>query len=158
MRPAYPSAVPAPTLQAPLRACLGTRIFAAILAAAALSVLITAALIRPDPSGTGTHRQLGLPECGWLAVTGYPCPTCGMTTSFAAATHAQPIASIKAQPFGAAFALATSVFFWAALHVAVFGSMLGRLFERLMVPKVLVPTALFFLAAWAFKAYAMRQG
>ena len=148
----------APTIQAPLRASLGTRLFAAALAACALAVLITAAVIQPNPAGTGTHRQLGLPECGWLAITGYPCPTCGMTTSFSAAAHVQPLASLKAQPFGAALALATSIFFWAALHVAIFGSMLGRLFERLLIPKVLVPTGIFFLAAWAFKAYAMRHG
>ncbi len=148
----------ASTTPAPLRASLGTRLFAAALAAAALAVLITAALIHPDPTGTGTHRQLGMPECGWLVITGYPCPTCGMTTAFSAAAHAAPFTSIKAQPFGAALALATAAFFWAALHVAVFGSMLGRLFERVLAPKVLVPTALFFLAAWAFKAYLVRMG
>ena len=31
----------------------------------------------------GTHQQLGLPPCNFVTLTGYPCPACGMTTSFA---------------------------------------------------------------------------
>ncbi len=31
----------------------------------------------------GTHRQLGLPPCTFLEVTDLPCPSCGLTTSFA---------------------------------------------------------------------------
>ncbi len=134
------------------------RITAAILAAAALAVLITAGLIHPDASGMGTHRQLGLPPCGWLASTGYPCPTCGMTTSFSAAANAQPVASFIAQPFGALFALATAVFFWGAMHVALFGSNLGRIFERLLAPRYLWPTAAFFLFAWGYKCWRVRTG
>lgn len=148
----------APTAFQAIRAPSSTRIAAAVLAAAALAVLITAALIRPDPSGMGTHRQLGLPPCGWLASTGYPCPTCGMTTSFSAAANAKPIASVIAQPFAAIFALATAIFFWGALHVAVFGSNLARAFERLLAPRFLWPTGAFFLAAWAYKCWRVRTG
>jgi hypothetical protein len=134
-----------------------TRVFAALLAACALAVLITAACIQASPTGEGTHRQLGLPPCGWLAMTGYPCPTCGMTTAFSLAAHSRPLDSIKTQFFGAGFAIATTVFFWAALHVAIFGSMLGRLFERLLAPRLLVPVAVLFLAAWAVKSYTMHH-
>lgn len=42
------------------------------------------ALLRPDPSGVGTHRQLGLPDCLICLVTGKErCPSCGLTTGLA---------------------------------------------------------------------------
>ena len=140
------------------RATVSTRIGAAILAFLAFSVLLTGALLKPDPAGMGTHQQLGLPPCGWLAATGYPCPTCGMTTSFTALAHAQPAASLHAQPFGTLLALATTVFFWGALHVAVFGSQLGRCFERLLTGRYLWPACALFLAAWAWKCWQVRAG
>jgi hypothetical protein len=37
--------------------------------------------LQPDPSGIGTHRQLGLPGCLICLVTGKErCPSCGLTT------------------------------------------------------------------------------
>jgi Protein of unknown function (DUF2752) len=39
--------------------------------------------LEPDPRGYGTHQRLGLPPCTIRAVFGIPCPSCGMTTSFA---------------------------------------------------------------------------
>lgn len=123
----------------------------------ALAVLVTAGMINPDPTGVGTHQQLGLPPCGWvLASGGYPCPTCGMTTAFAAAAHARPGVSLWAQPFGAALALATVVFFWGSLHVAVFGSMLTRALDPILKPRVLIVISVLFLLAWAYKAIQMK--
>ena len=31
----------------------------------------------------GTHRQLGFPDCTFKVLAGLPCPSCGMSTSFA---------------------------------------------------------------------------
>ena len=150
---------PAPiTIPGPLRATAGTRAIAAILASLALTVLILGAVITPDPSGMGSHRQLGLPPCGWLLAPGYPCPTCGMTTAFAFATHLQPARALYAQPFGAALALATAIFFWGALHVAIFGSQLARVFERLLAPRIMWFAGAALLAAWAYKVWQVRAG
>ncbi|MBY0310862.1 MAG: DUF2752 domain-containing protein [Phycisphaerales bacterium] len=139
-----------------LRAGVGERISAGILAAVALAVLITASLLRPAEAGVGTHTQLGLPACGWMQAAGYPCPTCGMTTSFAAAANAQPVRALLAQPFGAGLALLTSAFFWGALHVAVFGSKLGRIVESWLRPRVLWVALALFLMAWAYKVLVVR--
>jgi hypothetical protein len=51
-------------------------------------VFFTAAHLNPYlDDGTArtmeTHRQLGLPPCTFKTMTGVPCPSCGMTTSFA---------------------------------------------------------------------------
>ncbi|HVU64090.1 MAG TPA: DUF2752 domain-containing protein [Phycisphaerales bacterium] len=140
-----------------LRASIGTRLLAAFLGLIALSVLILAARLVPDPRGMGTHQQLDLPPCGWLLATGYPCPTCGMTTAFSNAAHARARASFEAQPFGALFAIATAIFFWGAMHVAVFASNLGRVFERLLAPRYLWPGLILFLAAWGYKAWQVHS-
>ncbi len=63
-------------------------------------VLATAAWLRPDPRGYGTHRQLLLPSCDFLADTGYPCASCGLTTSFAHMMRGQIGRAGRAQPFG----------------------------------------------------------
>ena len=70
------------------------------MAAGAAGMLLLAASLRPYHSGTGTHEQLGLPACTILAQTGWPCPTCGLTTSVAATAHGQLAVAARAQPFG----------------------------------------------------------
>ena len=36
-----------------------------------------------QPRTMATHTQLGLPPCNFVILAGRPCPSCGMTTSFA---------------------------------------------------------------------------
>src|SRR5689334_8979719 len=72
-----------PALQQPIFG----RLYAAGVLLATSAILITAARLHPDAHQYGTHEQLGLPPCGFLVMTGLPCPTCGMTTAFAYATH-----------------------------------------------------------------------
>jgi len=55
--------------------------------------------------GTGAHEQLGLPACGMLELSGYPCPTCGCTTAVSFFAHGHLIQSFLTQPFGFAVAL-----------------------------------------------------
>jgi hypothetical protein len=62
--------------------------------------LIGLFLLRPDPSGHGTHTQLGLPPCPSMLVTGKPCPGCGLTTSFTASLHGNFDRAFAAHPFG----------------------------------------------------------
>ncbi len=62
--------------------------------------------VHPDPSGHGTHTQLGLPPCGFLVATGYPCAGCGMTTAFAHMVRGQVLRAVAANPAGVAFFVA----------------------------------------------------
>ncbi|MBN1845897.1 MAG: DUF2752 domain-containing protein, partial [Sedimentisphaerales bacterium] len=56
-----------------------------------------------------THEQLGRPACGFLEHTGYPCPTCGMTTAFSYVLHGRILLAFTTQPAGALGALACMV-------------------------------------------------
>jgi len=91
------------------------RIRGIVIASACWAILIVSACLTPSRTGMGTHRQLGLPACQWLATTGYPCPTCGLTTSMAAMAHARPVLAWKSHPFGV-------VLFAAVLAAALLGT------------------------------------
>ncbi len=59
-----------------------------------------AAWMEPNSAGYGTHRQLGLPPCGAVALAGRPCPGCGLTTSWTATVHGAFGHAFQAHPFG----------------------------------------------------------
>jgi hypothetical protein len=80
-----------------------------ILAAAATCLfapLTTAACLRPDPAGLGTHRQLGLPPCTFVWLFDTRCPSCGMTTSWAHAVRGHWLRAAKTNAGGAVLAAA----------------------------------------------------
>ena len=63
-------------------------------------LLVLARCLTPDPSGLGTHRQLGFPPCGFILATGGPCPSCGMTTAWSLMTRGNFVASAEANVGG----------------------------------------------------------
>jgi len=124
-----------------------------ILAAVMAASLATGLLLTASPTGTGTHTVLGLPPCGMLVVTGRPCPTCGVTTSFVLAAHGRFYEAMVNQPFGLA------VFFLAAggLISSVWALVTGRSWLPLLTVSRnrvlvlgLILTALG-LVSWAYK-------
>ena len=64
------------------------------------TIFVLALLMSPDPSGSGTHRQLGLPKCIIQSLTGHSCPHCGLTTSFCWLMKCEWQRSIDANPSG----------------------------------------------------------
>jgi hypothetical protein len=66
----------------------------------AACVLLLARALHPNPAGLGTHTQLGLPPCGFLSLTGVPCPGCGLTTSFVHLMHGELVQAALANPLG----------------------------------------------------------
>jgi hypothetical protein len=85
------------------RAAPRDRLLWLALASGALGVLALARLLSPDPRGYGTHLQLGLPACGFLALTGLPCPACGLTTCFAHLARGQLALAVRANARNRAF-------------------------------------------------------
>ncbi len=127
------------------------RVWAACIAAGILGLLGTAAWLRADSGGHGTHTQLGMPACAWAMAFDRPCPTCGMTTAFAHAADGEFRASFLSQPLGFMLALGAAAGFWGAVHVAATGSQLGTVSARLMQPRALWVLAGLAAAAWAYK-------
>ncbi len=81
-----------------------TRALLAAFAVGLATVIVVARRLEPDPRGFGTHEQLGLSPCAFKATTGRPCPTCGMTTSFAWSVRGRPDRSWRANPAGSLLA------------------------------------------------------
>ena len=81
------------------RARMSYRLRGTALFVPAATVLTVAALLTPRRAGFGTHEELGLPPCSFLARTGYPCASCGMTTSFAAMAHGRLVEAFLAHPW-----------------------------------------------------------
>lgn len=52
------------------------------------------------PYTMATHQQLGLPECTFKHVTGMPCPSCGMSTSFSFLVRGDVWNSLRANAVG----------------------------------------------------------
>jgi len=90
-----------------LPAMVQNRLVGAGLFLPSAGVLGTAVWLTPDPSGMGTHTQLGLGGCAVLTFTGYPCPMCGMTTTFTHLAHLELIQGTINQPFGLILFLCT---------------------------------------------------
>jgi ABC-type sugar transport system permease subunit len=91
-----------------------------------VAVFAVAVSLNPyDDRGTArtmeTHRQLGLPPCNFKEITGAPCPSCGMTTSFALLVRGDVWSSLLANCAGTALATLGLVFVPWGLACAVAG-------------------------------------
>ena len=122
-------------------------------AMACLTVLIVAASVRPDPRGYGTHQSSGLfrDECQFLRNTGLPCPSCGMTTSFAWFVRGNLFASIYVQPMGFVLAAGTAVTFWLSLYIAITAKPAHRLLRPIPAGYYLIPLFAIAILAWGWK-------
>jgi hypothetical protein len=76
-------------------------------AVALTGVFVAAARIHPydkdgQPLTMSSHTQLGLPPCNFVSLTGKPCPSCGMTTSFALLVRGDVVSLAQANWVGSA--------------------------------------------------------
>ncbi len=73
-----------------------------------LGLLAAAAFLEPSPTGVGTHQQLGLPPCSFRVTMGFPCPACGMTTSWSHFVRGQFVQAAAANVGGTLLAMAAA--------------------------------------------------
>ena len=103
-----------------------------------------------------THQQLGLPPCTFWEVTGFPCPACGMSTSFALLIRGDVANSVRANWVGtllAAFCLA--VMPWAVFAIVRGRSLFVRSLEKALIGVVIAVLGLAMLR-WAVVVVLIR--
>lgn len=130
---------------------LSARVIAGAIAIGALTILLLAARLDANPRGVETHTQLGLPPCGMLRATGYPCMTCGMTTSFTHLAHGHVWQSLVAQPAGTFVALLTAVAFWVCGYIAFTGRPSARLMNMVPWIRIVFVVLGIVLVGWIYK-------
>lgn len=98
-----------------------------LIAAGMALVFVIATQVQPYRSdGTAlkeaSHQTLGLPACRFKELTDLPCPSCGMTTSFALLVRGDVANSLRANWVGSGLA----VFCALMIPWCVLSSILGR--------------------------------
>jgi len=118
------------TLNSPSPTRLSQRLLWWAIVGGCVLVLVAAAAIEPDSRGYGTHTQLGLPPCGFLLLTGSPCPGCGLTTAFAYGIRGHWALAASANPLGLALFLVVCLCIPLGVIAALRGWSLDAAIER----------------------------
>jgi hypothetical protein len=127
------------------------RLYAAAVTGIALAVLSAAFGIQPNGAHMGTHRQLGLPACGFATMTRLPCPTCGMTTAYAYTVRGRFTDALRAQLAGFVLALATAGFAAAGIVAVLTGRRPEVNWYRISPSACLCWLGVLLIGAWALK-------
>lgn len=131
----------------PRRLNVYVRVMLAAMAVGFTVLVVVAICLNPyTDDGTArtmeTHRQLGLPRCNMVELTGKPCPACGMTTSFALLTHGDVPNSLKANWVGTILCATIIVFTPWLVACAMRGRLLwvrnGELFATIVLSTLLM--------------------
>lgn len=78
-----------------------------------------------NPLRMASHQTLGMPACRFKEMTGMPCPSCGMTTSFAHLVRGDVWNSLRANWVGTGLAVFCAFLIPWCLASAVRGRYLG---------------------------------
>ncbi len=132
------------------------RLKALLVALCAVVIVATAAWLSPSDEGVGTHRQLGLPQCGWILAGDVPCPTCGMTTAFSYTVRGNLISGIKTQPFGMLVAIVVVLTGLLGFTIALTGRPVEAFWYRWMTTKTILIVSAMAAFAWVYKILAHR--
>ncbi|MFN3168380.1 MAG: DUF2752 domain-containing protein [Phycisphaeraceae bacterium] len=133
------------------------RLLGAVLTLCFAAPLILAATLTPSDAGMGTHTQMGLPDCGFKVITGYPCATCGCTTSFAHAANGSLLTSFLNQPFGALLALFCAMLALVSAWSAWSGMSMTHVGRFAANKRTILCWLAVLLVAWGYKAAAVAM-
>lgn len=134
------------------------RLLALAVALVCLAGLCIAATLPPSPKGFGSHTRLGLAPCQMMQLTGLPCPTCGMTTSWAWLAHGNIPASFYVQPMGTVLAIMAGCCVWGGFYVAATGRPVHRLLRPVSGRYYFIVLLAFAIGAWGWKIFIHLNG
>jgi hypothetical protein len=140
-------------------AAASNRFVGAAIALPSTTVLGIATWLTPSEKGFGTHTQLGLGDCIMMQLTEWPCPMCGMTTTFTLMAHLRPVDAFFTQPFGVVLFSATVIAAVAGVFDLVTGkSAIGRLLGWIGTREQLLAVGLLtgMFGGWLYKAAALH--
>src|SRR5688572_4854944 len=111
------------------RAVWGVRAALLLIAAGLAMVFYVATRVHPyAPDGTplrmASHQSIGMPPCRFKEMAGLPCPSCGMTTSFAHLVRGDVWNSLRANWVGTGLAVFCALLIPWCLASAVRGRLL----------------------------------
>ena len=136
------------------RASLGHRAGWLGVAALSVAVLGVALALEPDPRGFGTHQQLGLPPCGFQWLTGFLCPGCGLTTSFAYGVRGNWVQAALANPIGLALFIGVCLSIPVGVLSAVRGWSFGDVIDRFALDRWALVFAVAAVLVWIARVSA----
>jgi hypothetical protein len=142
-----------------LRVRLVSRLASLVVAVGAGGVIGVASWLEPATQGHGTHQQLGLDGCTVLTLTGWPCPMCGMTTTFSLMADLRVVEALWTQPFGVVLFLLTLATLGVALAELVWPTDRWRRLWRWLAPWETWAAGLFLAGlglGWVWKIALMR--
>ena len=96
------------------------------------------------------------PLCSFKFFTGHPCPSCGMTTSFAHAANGNLLGSVRAQPAGAVLALGTAMVFVLSIWVLATGSAIGAFWFDRIGRRFFIFGGILIVGAWVYKILVFK--
>jgi hypothetical protein len=103
-----------------------------------------------------THRQLGLPPCTFRFATGVPCPSCGMTTSFALLIRGDVWNSLRANAAGTLLAAFCLLFIPWALMSAWRGYLAGVVSLERTLTRLVIVFVTVLLVRWVVVLLALH--
>jgi len=132
----------------------GQRFASAVVALLSGVLLSVSAWLEPAAAGHGTHEQLGLEPCTFLAVTDLPCPMCGATTTFSLMAELRWFEGVMNQPFAALLFLLTVMSFAVSVAETVIPRGRWTRMSSWLQPyelRIIAGLACFMLFSWIYK-------